>query len=898
MAEIVAEYKLNVDNAVTELRKVADATEGTQTQLNKTEQVSKKVTTDMGGQFKKLGGQIAAAFGITAVIATFVMAVRGAFNAAKDFEQQMSKVRAISGATNAEMVKLEKSAKQLGATTMFTATQVGELQEAYARLGFTTKEILAATAATLDLAAATGSTLAEAADVAGSTVRGFGLDASETVRVTDVMALSFSKTGLGMSSFAEAMKMVAPVAKIAGISIETTTAMLGKLADANLRGSLAGTALRNLLGHLADANSDLSKQLGFSVKNADDLFRAFKLLQKGNIDLTAATELTDKRSLAAFITLIDGIDTVEELNGALDNATGSTKRMAEIMQNNLAGSITKLSSAWEGFTNQVLGSQGALRAVVDLLTQSVQGWGIIISRMGGLTEEQAERMKMGFEIVKVATAAATRELEKYVKPLAEAGDTAAAQAKANELYANSTERLGLRQKQQKEVVTSLVKAEDDLKALVKNSLGFNKLAIKAKKDEIEQLKLRKISADTEVDSIEAQIGVYERYIELLNNAASANETVSQTSVRSISLLSDQLKTLKDELQNAEIGSAQFLRAITDLQAKMQELADAEDILLRFEIDDEDTSAQDTIVQAEYNKFKEIQRLRDEHLTYLDKSISDELAAEFEKIEAIEKAEKEARERKKAADEEAKMYAVQLMQESLYTIGDIYGSINQMAQQSADFEMQMYRKKFEDGLITREELDAKERQLQSESAQRAKDAATFNAIMGAAQAAINALASPGVPFPIALGFSFLAAASAGIQVAAIQSASVPQFEDGGRIGGKRHSQGGTVIEAEVDEFVVNRKAYLANTGLVEAINKGMGEAYIMRKWVAPAVDSALLNGWQDIGKSAELNNLTANLKDHNIIAAMDRNRQATTYGLKLLAEEIRATKRRGDRNTWH
>jgi hypothetical protein len=260
------------------------------------------------------------------------------------------------------------------------------------------------------------------------------------------------------------------------------------------------------------------------------------------------------------------------------------------------------------------------------------------------------------------------------------------------------------------------------------------------------------------------------------------------------------------------------------------------------------------------------------------------------------------EAEKSADAEKRRneLMVQLIQEGLSTVANIYGSINQMAQQSADFEMQMYRQKFEEGLITREQLDAKERQLQADSAQRAKDAATFNAIIGAAQATINALSSPGVPFPIALAFSLFAAATAGVQVAAIQSAQVPQFATGviGLQGAGTETSDSIMARLSKGESVMTAAETKKYRPLLEGMRKGTLEDIIQKAYVRPAIDAAMLSGLADMGRSAELNGLTAKLSDHNIIAAMDRNRSATVYGLKMLAEEIKANKRRADRNTWN
>jgi TP901 family phage tail tape measure protein len=872
--KLILEFQAKTDD----LDKRLKAVEGSVGNVGKT---SKKVASDMEAQFKKVGGQIATAFGVTMGIAAFASVMRGAFNAAKDFEQQMSKVRAISGATNSEMERLGESAKALGASTMFTATQVGELQEAYARLGFTTKEILAATAATLDLAAATGSTLAEAADVAGSTVRGFGLDASETVRVTDVMALSFSKTGLGMSSFAEAMKMVAPVAKIAGISIETTTAMLGKLADANLRGSLAGTALRNLLGHLSDANSALSKQLGFSVKNADDLFRAFKLLQKGNIDLTAATELTDKRSLAAFITLIDGIDTVEELNGALDNATGSTKRMAEIMQDNLAGSITKLSSAWEGFTNQMLGSQGALKAVVDLLTQTIQGWGFILQHVSGTTIEQMQAMSLTLEMVEAAVKGATKSIEKYIKPLADAGDVAGANAKANEELERSYRLLNSAQDEKKKIIENLAKAEKGLVAIQKSGASPRDIAeiVKAKKAEIEQMKLKGIAVQGEIDEFEAVIGVYERYIEQLNKAGGEGGEggAIASNTRSIASLTNELKEIEAALKNAEVGGSDFYRILEQAKQKTDELNRALAMTRLLENLTPDEEGEDEALlnkikrenDLEHKQYEDRKKAKEEFDEWLAKKTEEELEALHQTNLAKSQSDKE---RFEAAVKEFSTYA-RAAQSLIQTIADAQAAASQ-------YELGILQDSLNQGLISREEYDMERRKIMRKEAMDAKALGLLNAIIGTAAGIAEAL--PNVPL------SILAGVLGAIQIGVIASQPIPQFAEGGyvdakgRLHGRTHGQGGIHIEAEGGEFITKASQAKKYGHIVEAVNKGTIEKLIAETYVRPAVDAAILNGWGDLQRSVEVN---AAFNDMNLLRAIDRHRASDKEGFKYLAAEL-------------
>ena len=196
---------------------------------------------------------------------TLVKGIGNMIKISMEFEKQMDKVQAITGATKNEMNALKKSAKDLGATTTKTAKEVGQLQEELAKLGFSTSEILAGTGGILALSEATGSDLAQSAKVAASTIRGFGLDAAETNRVVDVMAQSFSKSALDLGKFQTAMAQVAPAAKSSNIEIEEATALLGTLVDAGLDASIAGTSLRNIL--LENAKSGRSLQESMDILN-------------------------------------------------------------------------------------------------------------------------------------------------------------------------------------------------------------------------------------------------------------------------------------------------------------------------------------------------------------------------------------------------------------------------------------------------------------------------------------------------------------------------------------------------------------------------------------------------------------------------------------------------------
>ena len=282
-----------------------------------------------GKNTKALGRNLTA--GITAPLAGIAAS---SFKTASDFEAGMAKVLAVSGATKSEFKALEAEALRLGSSTSYTAGDVAGLQLEFAKLGFTSTEINKVTGATLNLAKASGSDLARSAEVAGATLRGFGLDASETERVTDVMASSFSSTALDMESFAESMKYVAPVAKAAGVDIETVTGMLGTMANAGIKGSQAGTSLRRIISELGSEGGSVTEK----IKN----------LAAEGLTMGGAMDEVGRNAQSALLVLSEGTSQTDALAETFRNSAGATAEMAAIMESTSTGGIAKMQSAIEG----------------------------------------------------------------------------------------------------------------------------------------------------------------------------------------------------------------------------------------------------------------------------------------------------------------------------------------------------------------------------------------------------------------------------------------------------------------------------------------------------------------------------------------------------------------------
>lgn len=306
---------------------------------------------------------------IVVALGSFVAMLGNAVNLSKDFAVGLSTLKAVASATDEQIEALSDNAKALGASTRYTAIQVVELQTEFARLGFSTNEILNVTEATLALASAAGTDLANAATIAGSTLRGFGLSTEETGRVADVMAKSFSSSSLDIRKFEESIKTVAPIAKTTKVSIEQATAALGVLSDRGISGGEAGTHLRKIMSKLAQATG---KDFRTALEITNERLQA---ATSESEKLAIAQELVGDRAYGSLIALAENGEALDDLTLKLDGAEGAAAKMAETMEDNLQGDITKMKSAWEGLMLSIEDGDGVLtdiyRGAVTGLTKGI-----------------------------------------------------------------------------------------------------------------------------------------------------------------------------------------------------------------------------------------------------------------------------------------------------------------------------------------------------------------------------------------------------------------------------------------------------------------------------------------------------------------------------------------------
>ena len=283
------------------------------------------------------------------------------YDVAGTFDTQMSRVKAISGATGDAFTKMRNQAIELGAKTAFSATESAAGMENLASAGFNAQEIMAAMPGLLDLAAVSGGDVALASENAATALRGFNMDASQAGHVANVFARAAADTNAEVADMGEAMKYVAPVANSMGLSIEEVAASIGIMSDAGVKGSQAGTTLRGALSRLAKPTDPMiSKmdELGLSFYDANGQMKPLTeqvgMLQNAFKGLTpeqqqnALVTLYGQESLSGMMALVaKGPDALGKLTKSLKNSSGAAAEMAETMQDNLQSKVEQLGGAFE-----------------------------------------------------------------------------------------------------------------------------------------------------------------------------------------------------------------------------------------------------------------------------------------------------------------------------------------------------------------------------------------------------------------------------------------------------------------------------------------------------------------------------------------------------------------------
>lgn len=337
--------------------------------------------------FQAAGDALAAA-GLIAGIKQLGDAYIGTVQAAGEFGATMSNVEALSGASRQEMALLNAQAKELGATTKFTANESGEAMGYMGMAGWNAQQMLAGMPGVLDLAAASGEDLAGVADIVTDSLTGFGMTAADTGRFVDVLATASTKSNTNVSMLGESFKYVAPLCGTLGYEAEDAAVSLGLMANAGIKGSQAGTTLRTAITNMISPTKDQAaemKRLGISLTDTNgqmlpmldmvgNLRAAFSGMSEAEQSAAAST-IFGKEAMSGMLAIINASEAdYQSLAQSIENSAGAAERMANIKLDNLAGDLTLLQSATDGLSLSI-GEQfmPQARGVVQIGTDII-GW--------------------------------------------------------------------------------------------------------------------------------------------------------------------------------------------------------------------------------------------------------------------------------------------------------------------------------------------------------------------------------------------------------------------------------------------------------------------------------------------------------------------------------------------
>ena len=283
-------------------------------------------------------------------------------DAGMSFEASMSKVEAISGATGDDLEALREKAKEMGATTMFSATQSADALQYMAMAGWKAQDMIAGLPAVMNLAAASGEDLATVSDIVTDDLTAFGLSANDAAHFADVLAAASSNSNTNVTMMGESFKYAGAIAGAMGYTIEDMSVSIGLMANAGIKASQAGTSLRSVITRLAKPTKESQMAidaLGIEITDSEGNMLTWMDVMKqlrGSFDgLTEAEKaqyaamLAGKTGMSGLLSIINASE--EDFNKLVDsinNSTGAAQNMADTMQNNLKGKVTILQSALEG----------------------------------------------------------------------------------------------------------------------------------------------------------------------------------------------------------------------------------------------------------------------------------------------------------------------------------------------------------------------------------------------------------------------------------------------------------------------------------------------------------------------------------------------------------------------
>ena len=369
-----------------ELKKLAREAAEANTALNKIDSVGKTMES-VGNKMSSVGSTLT-----RTVTAPIVAIGAAAVKTTADFDSSMSQVAAVSGATGKDFDSLRDKAREMGAKTKFSASEAADAMNYMAMAGWKTEDMLEGIEGIMNLAAASGEDLATTSDIVTDALTAFGMSAKDSGHFADVLAAASSNANTNVSMMGESFKYAAPVAGALGISAEDTSVALGLMANAGIKASQSGTALRTGLTNLAKPTKQMQTYMDkyniALVANDDGSINLRETMvslreKMGNLSETeqaaAASAIFGKNSMAGWLAIINASDEdFDKLTSAIDGCDGAAEDMAATMQDNLSGQITILKSALQELAIQI---GDALMPTIRNIVSKIQDFVVKLQQM-------------------------------------------------------------------------------------------------------------------------------------------------------------------------------------------------------------------------------------------------------------------------------------------------------------------------------------------------------------------------------------------------------------------------------------------------------------------------------------------------------------------------------------
>ncbi|WP_342515411.1 phage tail tape measure protein [Sutcliffiella sp. FSL R7-0096] len=301
-----------------------------------------------------------------------------------DFDDSMAKVQAVSGATGDELLELREKAKEMGATTKFSASESADALNYMALAGWDTKQMLGGIEGIMALAAASGEDLAAVSDIVTDALSAFGMQAEDSARFADVLAAASSSANTDVMGLGKAFEYVAPVSGALKYSVEDTAKAIGIMSNSGIKGEKAGTALRTMMTNLAKPTAAMKKEmdrLGISLTDSEGEMKSFDEVMLnireslGGLteqqQASSAATIFGKEAMSGALAIVNASEAdYEKLSHAIDNSNGSAQRMADIMEGTLGGTLREIKSGLEGFAISIY---EAMLPALTVMADKVKG---------------------------------------------------------------------------------------------------------------------------------------------------------------------------------------------------------------------------------------------------------------------------------------------------------------------------------------------------------------------------------------------------------------------------------------------------------------------------------------------------------------------------------------------